>query len=105
MGASAKVVREAENGGPLSEAMNQFVDHLAELLAEEFAAALKEERDAGSDLREVLEREPTRAEHRGSDPSLSGSSRAAAGSRFSTTTSTSMRRSRARSDRVQGSRL
>jgi len=32
-----------------------FVDHLAQLLADEFAAALKEERDEGSGVREVLE--------------------------------------------------
>ena len=70
MGAASKLTAEHTNKGPLSDEMIEFVDHLAELLAEEFAAVLKEERDASSGVREVLEREPTRAEHRGSDPGL-----------------------------------
>jgi len=41
-----------------------FVDHLAELLAEQDVAALKEERDEGGDLREVLERQPARTKYR-----------------------------------------
>ena len=61
MGAAVKLT--TEKGGPLSDEMMQFVDHLAELLAEEFAAALKEERDASSRVCQVLEREPARAEH------------------------------------------
>jgi hypothetical protein len=70
MGA-ARTLKADERRGSLSAEMEQFVDHLADLLAEEFAAALlKEEGDAGSDLREVLEREPTGAEHRGSGPRL-----------------------------------
>jgi hypothetical protein len=71
MGA-AKFLRDGETApGVLSEDMVQFVDHLAELLAEEFAAALKkEEANAGSDLCAVLEREPARAEHRRSDPGV-----------------------------------
>ena len=54
MGAAAKL-REGEGAGPISEEMLQFIDHLAELLAEEYAAALKEERDAGSSVCAVLE--------------------------------------------------
>jgi hypothetical protein len=50
--------------------MMQFIDHLAELLAEEFAAALREERDASGGVCEVLERAATGAEHRRSDPGL-----------------------------------
>jgi hypothetical protein len=71
MGA-AKSLRGNETApGVLSEDMIQFVDHLAELLAEEFAAALKkEEGNAGSDLCAVLEREPAGTEHRRSDPGL-----------------------------------
>jgi len=66
MGAAAKVLNgEGARDGALSDEMMQFVDHVAELLAEEFVAALKEEGDAGSGVRAVLEREPTRAEHRG----------------------------------------
>lgn len=61
MGARAKEVEQ--EAGLLSEGVLQFLDHVADLLAEEYAAALKEERDASSDLREVLEREPTRTEH------------------------------------------
>jgi len=60
----------AASGAALSAEMLQFVDHLAELLAEEYAAALKEERDASGGLCEVLEREPTGAEHRRSDPGV-----------------------------------
>jgi hypothetical protein len=62
MGAAAKL-REGEGASLISDEMLQFIDHLAELLAEEYAAALKEERDAGSSVCAVLEREPTRAEH------------------------------------------
>ena len=62
MGAAAKL-REGEGASPISEEMLQFIDHLAELLAEEYAAALKEERDASSSVCAVLEREPARAEH------------------------------------------
>jgi hypothetical protein len=62
MGAVAKV-RRAREGSPLTEEMREFIEHLAGLLAEEYAAALKEERDASSSVREVLEREPTRAKH------------------------------------------
>lgn len=59
-----------KNGSALSDEMIRFVDHLADLLAEEFAAALKEERDARSGIRQVLEREPTGAKHRGSHSGL-----------------------------------
>jgi hypothetical protein len=62
MGAAAKL-REGEGANPFSDEMQQFIDHLAELLAEEYAAALKEGRDASSSICAVLEREPTRAEH------------------------------------------
>jgi len=71
MGAAAKVRDEVDTTSPLSDEMLQFVDHLADLLAAEFAAAMKEERDAGSDLREVLQREPKGTEHRRSDPCVS----------------------------------
>jgi hypothetical protein len=70
MGAAAKSTTASETSGVLSDEMIEFVDHLAELLAEEFAAALKEERDASSGVCEVLEREPARTEHRGSGPRL-----------------------------------
>jgi hypothetical protein len=63
MGAVAKPIGGNSAASPLTDEMVRFIDHLAELLAEEFAAALKEERDASSDLRPVLEREPTRTEH------------------------------------------
>jgi hypothetical protein len=56
-------VQQGDGASLLSEDMLQFIDHLADLLAEEYAAALKEERDAGSSVCAVLEREPTRAEH------------------------------------------
>jgi hypothetical protein len=62
MGAAARL-REGEGATLISDEMLQFIDHLAELLAEEYAAALKEERDAGSSVCTVLEREPARAEH------------------------------------------
>ena len=55
MGAAPMTAKESEAPGPPSEEMLQFVNHLAEILAEEFAAALKEERDAGSRVCEVLE--------------------------------------------------
>jgi hypothetical protein len=70
VGAAAKTLRAGDDASPLSAEMLDFIDHLADLLAEEYAAALKEERDASSSLREVLEREPTRAEHRGSGSGL-----------------------------------
>lgn len=66
VGAAAKL-----RGGPdearesaLSPEMVAFADHLAELLAAEFAAAMKEGADASSDLRPVLERESEGTEHR-----------------------------------------
>jgi hypothetical protein len=62
MGAAARV-REGEGASLISDEMLQFIDHLAELLAEEYAAALKEERDAGSSVCAILEREPARTEH------------------------------------------
>ena len=52
MGAAARVRDNGERARGLSEEMLKFAEHLSELLAEEFAAALKEERDAGSDLRD-----------------------------------------------------
>jgi hypothetical protein len=70
MGAAAKIVDESERTGPLSQEMMEFVDHLAQLLAEEFAAAWKEGRDAGSGVCEVLERAAAGTEHRRSDPGL-----------------------------------
>ena len=63
MGAAAKVLEREESASSISEGMLQFIDHLAELLAEEYAAALREERDAGSSVCAVLERESARAEH------------------------------------------
>jgi hypothetical protein len=62
MGAVARL-QEGEGASRLSDEMLEFIDHLAELLAEEYAAALKEERDASSSVCAVLEREPARAEH------------------------------------------
>jgi len=70
MGAAAKILDESEREAPLSPEMMEFVDHLAELLAEEFAVAWKEGSDASSGVCEVLERAATGAEHRGSDPRL-----------------------------------
>jgi hypothetical protein len=55
--------RRGASDGVLSEEMVEFIDHLAALLAQEYAAAVMEERDAGSGVCEILEREPTRAEH------------------------------------------
>jgi len=63
VGAAARLLKEGEGAGLLSEEMLQFIDHLADLLAEEYAAVLKEERDASSSVCAVLEREPARAEH------------------------------------------
>ncbi|MBL9027039.1 MAG: hypothetical protein JNL21_32890 [Myxococcales bacterium] len=68
MGAAAKL--EGKGEAVVSSEMVEFVDVLAELLAAEFIKAQKEASDAGSGLREVLEREPAGAEHRGSDPGL-----------------------------------
>jgi hypothetical protein len=62
MGAAARL-REGERASLISDEMQQFIEHLAELLAEEYAAALKEERDASSSVCAVLEREPARTEH------------------------------------------
>jgi hypothetical protein len=70
VGAALKLSSKAQGDAALSDEMLQFVDHLAELLAEEFAAALKEQRDASSGVREVLEREPEATEHRRSGPGL-----------------------------------
>jgi hypothetical protein len=72
MAAAAKTLKEAEGGQALSEEMVAFADHLAELLAEEFVRAMKEESDEGSGLCEVLERESAGAEHRRSDPGVPG---------------------------------
>ena len=64
MGATVKVLNgEGARDCAISDEMMQFIDHVAELLAGEFVAALKEEGDAGSGICEILEREPTRAEH------------------------------------------
>jgi hypothetical protein len=63
VGAAAKALHSGEDTNLLSDEMLQFIDHLAELLAEEYAAALKEERDASSRICAVLEREPARAKH------------------------------------------
>jgi hypothetical protein len=70
VGAAAKLRGdgEAADESALSPEMVAFADHLAELLAAEFAAAMKEGADASSDLRPVLERESEGAEHRRSDP-------------------------------------
>src|SRR5258706_6285021 len=67
---AAAVVLADEATEVLSSEMIDFVDHLAELLAEEFVRATKEASDEGSGVREGLERESAGAEHRGSDPSL-----------------------------------
>ena len=48
MGAAARVLEQEESASSISEEMLQFIDHLAELLAEEYASALREERNAGS---------------------------------------------------------
>jgi hypothetical protein len=69
---AAAVAKKPESDGALSEEMIAFVDHLAELLAAEFVRAMKEDDDAGGGVREVLEREPAGAEHRGPDPGLQG---------------------------------
>ena len=62
VGAAANA-KKPESDGALSEEMIAFVDHLAELLAEEFVRAMKEDDDAGGGVCEVLEREPAGAEH------------------------------------------
>ncbi|MBK8998853.1 MAG: hypothetical protein IPM35_24285 [Myxococcales bacterium] len=71
VGAAANA-KKPESDGALSEEMIAFVDHLAELLAAEFVRAMKEDDDAGGGVREVLEREPAGAKHRGPDPGLPG---------------------------------
>jgi hypothetical protein len=63
MGAALKTKSEQVSAELLSESMLQFVDHLAELLADEFAMAMKEESYASSSVCAVLEREPKGAEH------------------------------------------
>ena len=42
MGAAAKGLEQQESCISTSEEMLQFIDHLAELLAEEYAASLRE---------------------------------------------------------------
>jgi hypothetical protein len=56
MGEAARKLEEIE-AQALSPEMIAFADHLAELLAEEFVRAMKENDDEGSSVRSVLKRE------------------------------------------------
>jgi len=63
MSAATKIRTEAAEEA-ISQEMLEFADHLAELLAEEFVRAMKEDSDASGGVCKVLERESAGTEHR-----------------------------------------